>query len=314
MAAKIFIQKDGQTLGPMSPADLQKLAQSGKLLPEDLVWQQGSEKKVRAKQVKGLSFKKSQAELPKQKIFIQRGSQTRGPVSPADLQKLAQSGKLLPEDLVWQQGRENKVPAKQVKGLSFKTPQADLSNLLQEIDTSPVKDRVPDRAPGSKPKLKKPKLPMVSLPQAIQRGLQNSWTFDGRATRAEYWWWILFVNLLCAPLYVIPLAGAGFSFLLSFPTIAVTTRRLHDIGRTGWWQVLIVAPALICLVLLVLAVIAALGAGGDFSAVIATMFFWIVITLIVSVGSAIWWTIWLVLQGDTGPNIYGPDPRRNRQL
>ena len=241
------------------------------------------------------------------KIFIQKGGQTLGPMSPADLQKLAQSGKLLPEDLVWQQGRENKVPAKQVKGLSFKTPQADL---LQEIDTSPVKDR----APGSKPKLKKPKLPMVSFPEAIQRGLQNFWTFDRRATRAEFWWWILFVNLLCAPLYVIPLAGAGFSFLLSFPTMAVTTRRLHDIGRTGWWQVLIVAPALICLVLLVLAVIAALGAGGDFSAVIATMFFWIVITLIVSVGSAIWWTIWLVTQGDTGPNIYGPDPRRNRQL
>ena len=69
------------------------------------------------------------------KIFIQKDGQTLGPMSPADLQKLAQSGKLLPEDLVWQQGRENKVPAKQVKGLSFKTPQADLSNLLQEIDT-----------------------------------------------------------------------------------------------------------------------------------------------------------------------------------
>ena len=57
MAVKIFIEKDGRTFGPMSAADLKALAESGKLMPDDLVWQEGSQTKVPAKQVKGLSFK-----------------------------------------------------------------------------------------------------------------------------------------------------------------------------------------------------------------------------------------------------------------
>jgi len=59
MAIKIFIEKDGHTLGPMSAADLKALAESGKLMPDDLVWQEGSQAKVPAKQIKGLSFKNS---------------------------------------------------------------------------------------------------------------------------------------------------------------------------------------------------------------------------------------------------------------
>ena len=64
MASKYFIQKDGQTLGPISSSDLMTLAQSGKLALADLVWKEGSEKKVRANQVKGLSFKSPQVVAP----------------------------------------------------------------------------------------------------------------------------------------------------------------------------------------------------------------------------------------------------------
>ena len=307
MAAKIFIQKGGQTWGPIAPSDLQKLAQSGKLLPDDLVWQQGSENKVRAKQVKGLSFKKPQAKLPNQKIFIQKGSQPWGPIVPSDLQKLAQSGKLLPDDLVWQQGSENKVRAKQVKGLSFKTPQADLSNLLQDIDSSPVKDRVPDHTPSSSGKLKKPELPRVSFHDAINSGLQNYATFDGRATRAEYWWWTLFVSLLGA----IPILGCVIGFGLFLPTIAMTTRRLHDIGRTGWWQLLFFGIPFIAVCCTIGLFFSALVAGSFSAAITAgTMVTFGCITIVIgTIVSGIWWTIWLVTQGDTGPNRYGPDPR-----
>lgn len=56
MVIKIFIEKDGRTLGPLSAADLKALADSGKLMPDDLVWQEGSQTKVPAKQVKGLLF------------------------------------------------------------------------------------------------------------------------------------------------------------------------------------------------------------------------------------------------------------------
>ena len=56
MASKFFIQKGDQILGPMSGPDVKTLAQSGKLMPKDLVRQGGSEKKVPAKRIKGLSF------------------------------------------------------------------------------------------------------------------------------------------------------------------------------------------------------------------------------------------------------------------
>ena len=41
MASKYFIQKGDQTFGPMSGSDVKTLALSGKLMPKDLVWQEG---------------------------------------------------------------------------------------------------------------------------------------------------------------------------------------------------------------------------------------------------------------------------------
>jgi len=50
------------------------------------------------------------------KFFMQKGGKTYGPVSSADLMYMAQSGKLAPADLVWEEGTEQKVPAERVKG------------------------------------------------------------------------------------------------------------------------------------------------------------------------------------------------------
>ena len=81
MASRFFIQKDGQTLGPMSSSDLMKLAQSGKLAPEDLVWKEGTEKKVRANQVKGLTFKSPQV-VPPSSVHDHVPSPVKDSVSP----------------------------------------------------------------------------------------------------------------------------------------------------------------------------------------------------------------------------------------
>ena len=76
----------------------------------------------------------------------------------------------------------------------------------------------------------RPGLPTVGFGEAISRGFTNYFTFSGRASRPEYWWWVLFTFLLG----LIPLAG----LVTLIPTLAVTSRRLHDIGKTGWWQLL----------------------------------------------------------------------------
>jgi uncharacterized membrane protein YhaH (DUF805 family) len=82
--------------------------------------------------------------------------------------------------------------------------------------------------------------------------------FEGRARRMEYWMFIL-VNLLV--LLAISLVefllglGGTLSFLYSLailiPSVAVSVRRLHDIGRSGWWILIGIIPVLGALVLLV---------------------------------------------------------------
>lgn len=74
--------------------------------------------------------------------------------------------------------------------------------------------------------------------------LKNYAGFQGRARRAEYWQFFL-VNFVISIVLNIIGAVIGFSLLgdiyalaVLVPTIAVTTRRLHDTGRSGWWQLL----------------------------------------------------------------------------
>jgi uncharacterized membrane protein YhaH (DUF805 family) len=67
-------------------------------------------------------------------------------------------------------------------------------------------------------------------------------TFDGRASRSEFWYFTLFyliVNLLAGALEGI-IGIAGLSYIpylaLLLPSIAVSARRMHDTGRSGWFQ------------------------------------------------------------------------------
>jgi uncharacterized membrane protein YhaH (DUF805 family) len=78
--------------------------------------------------------------------------------------------------------------------------------------------------------------------------LANYAGFAGRASRSEYWWFYLFVVGGDFALQILDtatdsgLVGALwglFSFAMLLPSLAVGARRLHDIGRTGWWQLLI---------------------------------------------------------------------------
>jgi uncharacterized membrane protein YhaH (DUF805 family) len=113
--------------------------------------------------------------------------------------------------------------------------------------------------------------------------------FDGRARRKEYWFFALFNFLAAMGLMLVAAAiGALFGrdskdvvgFLLFvpislywlailIPSLAVTVRRLHDTGRSGWWWLISFVPFVGGIILLV----------------------------------------FTVLEGDPGPNMYGPDPK-----
>jgi uncharacterized membrane protein YhaH (DUF805 family) len=67
--------------------------------------------------------------------------------------------------------------------------------------------------------------------------------FNGRASRSEYWWFVLFVFVVGVILSVIsrPL-GSVFYLAILIPHIAVAARRLHDTNRSGWMQLISLIP------------------------------------------------------------------------
>lgn len=95
-------------------------------------------------------------------------------------------------------------------------------------------------------------------------GLRNYTEFSGRAGRSEYWYFALFYLLIFVGLAILDMVLGTYSAhsqagLLSttfwlatlLPFIALATRRLHDTGRTGWWQLIGVVPLIGVIVLLV---------------------------------------------------------------
>jgi uncharacterized membrane protein YhaH (DUF805 family) len=77
---------------------------------------------------------------------------------------------------------------------------------------------------------------MVSFPDAIRLGFQHYFDFRSRSTRAEYWWWVLFVILTQQALNVVNIRiGILFGLAVLIPGLALGTRRLHDINKSGWW-------------------------------------------------------------------------------
>ena len=71
--------------------------------------------------------------------------------------------------------------------------------------------------------------------------------FKGRASRSEYWWFqlfyliVLFVAIIFDGMYLDNSQSMGpveliSTLILLLPAISVTARRLHDVGRSGWWM------------------------------------------------------------------------------
>src|SRR3954470_6044901 len=78
--------------------------------------------------------------------------------------------------------------------------------------------------------------------------------FVGRAGRAEFWWFFLFVLLGSAITSLVSVRlYALFGLITLLPILAVGARRLHDTNRSGWWQLLSLVPFGFILVFIYLA-------------------------------------------------------------
>jgi uncharacterized membrane protein YhaH (DUF805 family) len=79
--------------------------------------------------------------------------------------------------------------------------------------------------------------------------------FTGRASRSEYWWFVLFIVLASIILSMVtPLLSGLFSLATLLPSIAAAARRLHDTDKSGWWQLIGLIPLLGWIVIIVLLV------------------------------------------------------------
>jgi uncharacterized membrane protein YhaH (DUF805 family) len=129
----------------------------------------------------------------------------------------------------------------------------------------------------------------MSFTESIKTCFSQYVTFSGRARRPEFWWFALFalVGSIIMTIIDIKLFGttvtepgaisgqtsfAPFSWVfmlaIMLPYISVAVRRLHDIGRSGWWYWIALIP-LVGFILLI---------------------------------------VWFARKGDSGPNQFGPEP------
>jgi uncharacterized membrane protein YhaH (DUF805 family) len=85
----------------------------------------------------------------------------------------------------------------------------------------------------------------MDIKQSVIRCLRDKYAdFNGRAGRAEFWWFALFCVAVAAVFAVLRLHTLGMlaNLALLLPSLAVGARRLHDTGKSGWFQLVYLIP------------------------------------------------------------------------
>ena len=140
----------------------------------------------------------------------EENGESKGPVEKAALESMLRSGRLAPDARVWSEGMPAWAPAS------------------AHFDTAAIADYAP-------PPLPKGAAPARSFGEAIKVCFSKYVTFKGRASRSEFWYFVLFQALLSAATALLPAINVIVSVGLLLPSFAVTFRRLHDTDRSGWW-------------------------------------------------------------------------------
>ena len=97
----------------------------------------------------------------------------------------------------------------------------------------------------------------ITFIEAVKRFYSNYANFNGRATRAEYWYSVLYLIVAYAIMLCLGKVGmilySIFGLVNIIPGIAIGIRRMHDIGKSGWWILINLVPLIGCIWFIVLA-------------------------------------------------------------
>jgi len=156
----------------------------------------------------------------------------------------------------------------------------------------------------------------MGIIDAVRNCLSKYVTFSGRARRPEYWWFALFTALVGSAASLIDAALAGQwgaagpvwaigGLALLLPNLAVTWRRLHDVGRSGW---LFFLPYFAVLITAFLTL--AMSASMEWQTGATPVVFQVLAALggLAVLASSTLVFVWLVSRSQPGPNRFGPEP------
>lgn len=155
--------------------------------------------------------------------------------------------------------------------------------------------------------------------EAVQSVLSQYFGFRGRARRSEYWFWILATILFGIFAALIDMA-LGISFarpgpvssllnlLLFIPGLAVSFRRLHDIGKSGWWiGGFYLAIVIFVIVIFILALLVV--TGGRDGEMETNLGYLVIIGVLGMMLYSIVLLIFFCQNSQVGLNNYGPNPK-----
>lgn len=179
------------------------------------------------------------------KYFIVNNGQQAGPF---ELHELLANG-LNANSYVWCEGMPNWLPATQVPEVAALLQQAPPPPGYQQPYQQPGYQQPGYQQPGyQQPGYQQPyqqpgyQQPYPQQPKSMDFGeaikvcFNKFADFNGRARRSEFWWFQLFAYLVSGIT-----CGIG-GLVLLIPLLAVTSRRLHDTGHSGWWQLIQLIP------------------------------------------------------------------------
>ena len=153
----------------------------------------------------------------------------------------------------------------------------------------------------------------MNFGEAIKSVFSKYAVFSGRARRSEFWYFYLFYILVAFGLsflsiripvakYLYILFGLG----VFLPYTAVTVRRLHDIGKSGWILLIfmVVIFLISMLMFLIIDIIAPTIEGSSMTVFIVYSIFVLIVLAL-----AIWLIVWLCRDSQPGENKWGPNPK-----